>query len=138
MWHPSGSRTLTPRFALGRSVFGTPIRTRHRPPISSPLPHRAVCLRNNDIEPLTLKEKDTKHVDLQHKEAMKLFKSGRRKEGLRRIRQAREQYPDNVFVCTSAGVMEGKMGNAETARQLFQRALDLSPNCVPALSVTPP
>ena len=135
MWHPNGSRTLTPRLAVRRSAFGIPIGIRRRPLISSHRPHRAACLWNKDIKPLTSTE-DKKHVDVQHQEALLLFKSGQRKKGLRKIRQAREQYPDNVYLCTSAGVMEGKMGNADEARQLFQHALDLNPLCVPALSVS--
>lgn len=64
-----------------------------------------------------------------------MFNSGKRGEAVELMHEMRKQCPQNIFFCTSAGVLERKMGNAEKARKLFKEALELNSRSVIALHV---
>lgn len=70
-----------------------------------------------------------------HKRAIGLSKRGKLDEALCVLKEGIAEFPDNVFLLTSCGVLSGRKGNDKGAEDFFRRAVDIDAKSATTLQV---
>lgn len=83
-------------------------------------------------EPTGLEVEDAKDV---HRKALRLSKRGKLDQAVCLLKEGLVEFPDNVFLLTSCGVLLGRKGHYEDAADYFRQAVDADPANATALQV---
>jgi tetratricopeptide (TPR) repeat protein len=78
-------------------------------------------------------EEEPFHFQAYHNAAILLFERGRHHEAIELVNRGVSIIPNNVVLLYDLGMLYYRTGEVDRARQLWERCLDVKPDCQPAL-----